>query len=304
MSETELVESGECFIGKTIETRGCSDGAFMGTTHALSAVALFLAVTAFMPATMYQVLGTDDIWIVVLSMMVMAGGALIPDLDNSASTAKSSLGYLGDALSVFFRVSSSFIQTTIRTPRDDSTPNPHRGFYHTPVAAFLIGLLVFLGTRITAPAFTLPVIGAATWGLIVALVVTWLCTHMAFAALAKKLIRSIKNASGAFGELVVFAFSLALTFIIFTQLPEGLDYWWLGVSVGVGVYTHSFGDAFTTAGSPILWPIPRKGKLWYNYRFLKIKAGGVIENSIFVPFFTLVIVVSFLKISGLLGILS
>lgn len=275
----------------------------MGTTHALSAVALFLSATAFLPATMYQLLGSDEIWIVVLSMMVMAGGALIPDLDNTASTAKSSLGVLGDILSVFFRTTSSLIQTTIRFSRDDSTPNPHRGFYHTPPAAFLIGFLVFLGTKMTGHAFTIPLIGSISWGTFVAIVVTWLCTHMAFAALAKKFLRKVKNSAGMFGELVAFALSLGLTVVIFSQLSSKIDYWWVGVSIGVGVYIHSFGDAFTTAGSPIFFPLPRKGKLWYNYRFLKIKAGGVVETSLFVPFFVILSIVAFLKISGAIDLM-
>lgn len=295
---------GSCYVNEQVALRGCSDKAFMGTTHALSAVALFLMAASFFPLQVYSVLGTQNIWVLVLSMGVMAGAALIPDLDNTASTSKSSLGLLGDGLSLFFRGTSAVIQTVARLPRDDDEPNPHRGFYHTVPACLLMGFLVFKGTSITSGDIELPIFGHVTWGTLIAIIVAWLNIHMALAALAKKFVRRMKNQAGIFGELVAFAFSFALTVATFTQLPHDLNYWWLGVSVAVGSFIHIFGDCFTTAGNPILFPIPFKGKLWWNVRFLPIKAGGVIENWVFVPIFGLICVISFLKLSGVFGLFS
>lgn len=275
----------------------------MGGTHALSGLAIFLMIVAFFPAFSLKLLGTDNIWAIILAMAVTAGASLLPDLDNTKSTSKSSLGWLGDGLSLVFRGSSSVIQTVIRLPRDDSTPNPHRGFYHTIPAALLIGGLVYLGTRIGGE-LTLPFIGQVTYGTLFAIVITWLNIHMALAGLAKKLMNKLKNKSGVFGELVAFLFSLSLTFIIFTQLPNDLDFWWLGASVFLGCLIHILGDCFTTAGCPVLFPIPIKGKLWWTIRFTKIKAGGVVENVIFMPVFGIISVVSFLKIVGFFGLFS
>lgn len=273
-----------------------SDKGFMGVTHALSAVALFLAFTAFFPQYVTDVLGTEDIWVILLSLSVSAGAALIPDLDNTTSTSKNSLGYLGDALSFFFRTTSSVIQTLIRLPRDDSSPNPHRGFYHTVPAALILGGLVFLGTRLESGAIDLPLIGTLNHGGMFALVITWLCIHMALAGLARASMKKMKSKAGVFGEAVAFFFSLGITVLIFFQLPTDLDYWWLGVSVAFGCLAHMLGDCFTTAGCPILFPIPIKGKLWWDIRLMKIKAGGVTENYLFTPFFLIVILVSMIKI--------
>lgn len=276
----------------------------MGTTHALSAVAIFLAITAFFPEHVYTALGSHNIWIIVMAMAVTAGASLIPDLDNTASTSKSSLGWLGDILSFFFRNTSAVIQTFIRTPRDDSEPNPHRGFYHTVPACVLLGFLAFVATSISSGAVPLPLIGTVTYGTLMAIIIAWLNTHMALAGLAKSFVKSMKSKAGVFGELVAFIFSLIITLTIFTQIPTNLNFWWLGVSVAAGNFIHIFGDCFTKAGNPILFPIPHKGKLWWNVRFTKIKAGGVVEKFVFVPFFGIICVISFMKISGVFGLLS
>lgn len=292
-----------CYINSKLEEGQSSDCGFMGPTHALSAVAAFLVLVAFFPDKTFSMFGTSNIWALVLAIAVTAGASLVPDLDNTNSTSKSSLGLLGDALSVFFRTSSAFIQTVIRLPRDDSTPNPHRGFYHTILACLILGGLVYLGTTITAE-INLPVLGATTWGMIFAVVIAWLNIHMAMAGLAKASVKRMKNKAGIFGELVAFLFSFGLTAMIFYQLPVDMDFWWLGVSVAFGCFIHNMGDCCTTAGCPILFPLPIKGKLWYTIRFLPIKAGGVIENVVFVPVFSLICVISFLKISGIFGLIG
>lgn len=293
-----------CYVNDKLDERQESDHGFMGTTHALSAVAIFLVITAFFPEHVYKALGTNNIWVIVLSIAVTAGASLIPDLDNTASTSKSSLGYLGEGLSFFFRTTSAVIQTFVRTSRDDDEPNPHRGFYHTVPACLLLGFLAFLATGIKTGAVPVPIIGTVTYGTLFAIIITWLNIHMALAGLAKSFMKSMKSKAGIFGELVAFVFSLALTFTIFTQLPTDLDFRWLGVSVAAGNFIHIFGDCFTKAGNPILFPIPYKGKLWWTVRFTKIKAGGVVEKMVFMPFFGIICVISFMKISGGFGLFS
>ena len=293
-----------CYLNTTLDHSKKSDQGFMGTTHALSAVAIFFSLVAFFPAKFYSVLGANNVWVVILAAAVTAGASLLPDLDNTRSTSKSSLGYLGDALSLLFRSSSAVIQTFVRTSRDSPDPNPHRGFYHTIPAALLLGFLTYLATSIKGGNFSVPFIGVVTYGTLFALIITWLCIHMALAGLAKSFVRKMKSKAGVFGELVPFVFSFALTFTIFTQIPKGIDFWWLGVSVALGCFIHLFGDCFTTAGNPILFPIPYKGKMWWTVRFTKIKSGGILEQYVFIPFFAVMCLVSFLKISGAFGLMG
>jgi len=265
---------------------------FMGFTHSLSAIALFLTFFAFWPDYFERLFGTYDVWVVTLACIVTAGAALINDLDNSVSTAENSLGLLGNILSAIFRGSSVFLQTTIRTKRDDLTPNPHRGAWHTIPAALFLGGMTILGTRIGGST-TLPMIGNIEYGTLVALLITYILVHLSLSSIGKDFMKSIKT-SGPLGELIAFVVSFVVTYSIFVNLPKDLDYWWLGVSVALGMIIHIVGDAFTTAGVPILFPLSAKlkGKFWWNTRFTSIKAGGVVERYLFVPFFGVLIVLS------------
>lgn len=271
----------ECYVNETLERRTCSDRAFMGTTHALSAVAAFLAVIFFAPDFVHQMLGSSSPWVIILSIAVTSGASLVPDLDNTTSTSKNSLGWLGIALSYFFRGSSRFLQTVIRTRRDDPSPNPHRGAWHTIPAAILLGGLTYWGAG-NAQIVTLPVVNEITVGKLIALFITFLMVHMAMSGLAKDFMKKIKK-TALIGETLSFAVSLALTTVIFVNLPAELDYRWLGMSVAFGVFIHILGDTFTTAGTPILFPLSAliKGKFWWTTRFTTMKAGGEIEKFIF-----------------------
>lgn len=266
------------------------DHAFMGTTHALSALAVFFPLVALVPEHLYAALGTTSIFVAILAAINLVGGCLSVDLDNTASTAKSNLGFLGDILSGIYRAVSQFVQMTIRSSRDDATPDPHRGFFHTIPAAVLCGLLVFFLTGIDAE--ITKSFGGITIGTVFALVVSAANIHIALAALLTKETKKFKKSAGGLGELAAAIISVVVVLGLFSQVPNDLNFWWLGLSITVGMLIHSFGDCFTTSGAPVLFPIPRKGKLWYNIRFLPIKAGGFVENSVFKPLFLIVIVVS------------
>lgn len=290
---------GRCGLNAAVEKRRCCDDGFMGYTHVLSSVAVFLVAVAFIPSTMYSLLGTSSAWILILAAINVSGSSLTPDLDNSASTSKSSLGILGDLLSVAFRTSSEFIQLTIRTGRDDATPNPHRGFYHTFLCAGLIGVASWWLCSSNFFQVDIPMVKSSTSGTLFAIVFSWLNLHMALAGLAKSTMKKIKKGDGPFGEIIAFALSLGIVLAVFSSLPAKVDYGWIGVSITAGMMIHMIGDCFTAAGCPVLFPLPRKGKLWFTYRLIGIKTGGVIESTVFTAAFTLAIAIAILKIVGL-----
>lgn len=270
------------------------DNAFMGATHALSAVAVSLLLIAFIPKDMLvNFLNTDSVLAVLLCVFVAVGASLLPDLDNTTSTSINALGVVGKGLSVFFRTTSAFIQTTIRLPRDDSQPNPHRGFYHTIPASAGIGFLAYLATTIGG-SINLPFIGEMKYGNLIALIIIWINIHLSFYGLFKPFMKKIEKKSGILGDAGVFVFSFFIVYTFFSLLPTDLNFWWVGVGIAVGMIIHILGDSCTTAGVPILFPLPYKGKLWWNVRILpvKIKAGGPIENYVMVPFFAVLSIIS------------
>ncbi len=272
-----------------------TDRAFMGATHAVSGLAVLLALVAFVPGFI-EWSGINSFALIALAAFVVAGGALIPDLDNSASSAKSALGIFGHGLSFIFINSSRVIQTVIRTRRDDPDPNPHRGFWHTIPAALLIGFLTLLATQIPGEA-TIPIYGHVSFSWIAALIICALSIHLAFAGLFGSFIRKVRKSS-VVGELAALGIALVATGTIFWFLPKEGNFWWLAVAVTLGVIVHIFGDAFTTAGVPLLFPLSGfiKKKFWWNTRFTPMKAGGVAEKYVMLPIFSLIVVVSLAKI--------
>jgi len=285
-----------CYLNEKIITakkiRSGSDSGLMGKSHATSAVSVFLTVIVFSPAIAHKLLGTTDIWTIVLAAIATAGASLLSDLDNTSSSARNSLGPVGHILSELIRMLSTAVQTMIRTGRDNPEPNPHRGFFHTIPAAALLSFGIYFLTQINGTV-NLPVVGKMVWGDVAGLVIMMCLLHLALSGLAKASLNKFAR-QNPLGEVGVFAVSFFTIILIFSQTPQNAHYEWLAVSVFVGFIIHILGDCLTTAGAPLLFPLPWKGKLWYNFRFAGslIKAGSAIENYIIFPFFLLMIFIS------------
>lgn len=267
-----------------VASRVHNEQGFMGMTHALSACAIVLALIAFAPGFVDNVLGSWHPAFITLLCLVLIGGALMPDLDNTNSSAESSLGFIGSGISAVMRATAPIIQGLLHTKYDKDTDNPHRGFYHTAVSACLVGALGVVLCSMPGMA-----------GKVSALVFAFIGTHVALCTLLKKPLKALGK-SKILGAVIPFLLTLAVIMVLWRLLPGGTPYWKIGVAFGAGWLVHILGDMCTTQGVPVLWPIPIKGKMWYDVRLLKIKAGGVVENVVFTPLFLLIIVVCIIHI--------
>lgn len=282
-----------CYITSSRKDPGCShDLGFMGLTHASSAVALFLLALVLFPQEALLSLVTGSVAVLALSSLNVVGGAMLNDLDNTTSTAENSLSLLGSLLSAIFRTTSVIVQSSLRSQRDGTEVNPHRGFYHTIPGALLVGGLCYLATTLDLFAVTVPILGTLSSGAFMGILITWMNAHIALTILARGSMKKLKKSGDGLGEVAAAILSLALVVALFSQVPPGVSFRWLGISIAAGMIIHTLGDCFTTAGSPILFPIPVRGKLWWTVRFLKIKAGGVVEQWVFLPAFLLIIIVA------------
>lgn len=284
-------------LSKRFSTISKNEDGFMGYTHALSALAVLLMCVAFIPNFLTSIVGNDNVWVVIMFILAGIGASMIPDLDNTTSRAKSDLGFFGIVLSGVFRVTSTTIQTLIRTKRDDADPNPHRGFWHTIPAAILLGGLAFLATLIEAE-ITVPLFGTMSWGTLIAMLIVAVLTNLTLSTLFKEFMDKLRK-SEIVGELIAAFVSLAISATLFYNIPKDENFWWLGVAVAMGMAIHILGDCFTTAGAPILFPFAAfiKGKFWWTTRFTKIKAGGPAEKMLFVPLFAILACVAIVKIA-------
>lgn len=268
----------------------------MGITHAISAVAVVMLLAAFLPSVWSRIDGgSGGLAFLALFCLVTAGGALMPDLDNTASSAQSALGFVGEAISIVFRATSPLIQSLVRTGKDNDDAGGHRGFYHTAVAALLFGLLF---VWLCGPFGPLP-------GRYVALGLAFVSAHIALSVLAKPVMYAVRRAGGLLGFLMPTLLSIGVVYFLWVLCSSSMDYAVMGVGFGLGWFIHEVGDCFTKQGCPILWPVPIKGKMWWDVRFAKLQTGWVGADGrpnpaeyIFCAVFLLIAVLSAFAIVG------
>lgn len=199
----------------------------MGTSHAASGAAVWLALTATsLPATgIYEL----DAGTVLLGVGVAAGAALLPDADHHNATIAHSVPVAG-------RIAAGAV---------GALSGGHRKGMHSilAVAAVIVGM-IYLGRLIWQPeGWPMSIhLGAA--------IAAGAC--VTFAVKVLKLVRSWPAAwvTGA-----VFGLGVGLL------SPDQTA--WLPWCIGAGYLTHLLGDMLTSGGVPLLWPIPAKPpKAW------------------------------------------
>lgn len=274
-----------------------SDAGLMGPTHALSAVAFALLVTWLASDFMFDtVLQSRDFIVFISAIIIIIGSALMPDLDAVKSTSINVLGFIGAGLSTAMRGFSSIVQGLIKGPYDKSS-DPHRGFWHTLVSAFLVGGLFAGLTSINVEVFTFRD-NSITVATLIVLLILYISIKLALASLFKSFYNKNKNSTGKLG-MTIGAF--AVSAILVVLLPSNIDYTWVGGAVTFGWIAHLLGDMMTVSGVPILFPLKIKGKRWWDIRLpLGIKAGGFIETAVLIPMFSIVIIISLWNIIPLL----
>lgn len=274
-------------IQEHIIREAASDDAFMGRTHALSATALILSCFAFIhgAASWLPKDRASALAFLAFITLIAAGGALLPDLDNTKSTALTQLGVAGEIISLIMRATAPLIKGAIHTKYDNNLDNPHRSFYHTTIAAILCGGLTAL---LCSPLISWNLGFYTITGRENAIFLAFVSIDLALSSIVGAIWANKKPAIVAVSLLCSFAIAFGLTLV----LPKNVPYTIVGLMLGIGWFIHCLGDCFTTAGTPLFWPIPIKGKMWYNIRFLPIKAGGVIENFFFMPLFIIITIIA------------
>lgn len=276
-----------------IKKRIKSDKGLMGPTHALSAVAFALLFTWLASDFMFEkILGSSNIAVFISAMVIIVGASLMPDLDATNSTSINVLGVVGTVLSKAMRGFSGIIQNIIKGPYDKSS-DPHRGFWHTLVSAFLIGALFSALTSINIELFSIKdtPITIATF---IVMFLLYISIQLSLVSLFKPLYDKKKNKIGKLGTAVG---AIVISFILVYSLPSNINYYWVGGAVAFGWIAHLLGDMMTVSGVPILFPLKFKGKRWWDFRLpLGIKAGGFIEKTILIPIFSIIILISLYNI--------
>lgn len=221
----------------------------MGTSHAISGAAAWVAVTATaVPALGLYPLAPSA---VVLGAVVAAGAALLPDADHHNATIAHSVPVAGKV-----------VAGTV-----GALTGGHRHGMHS--------LLAVIG--IVAAGFGLSYLTWTPQGWDHALQVGSAAAVMACTTFATKVLKLVKSWPLAWltGLLVAGA----------VLLWAPTEFAWLPVCLGVGFLTHLIGDALTIEGVPFLWPLkpraprviqvtPLLNKLWHANGYFAVPILG------------------------------
>jgi membrane-bound metal-dependent hydrolase YbcI (DUF457 family) len=212
-----------------LSRRSLHDGSVMGFTHATSGTAVWLAVTAALPAFGTGILPLTPAG-VLAGAMLCSGAALLPDADHRSATIAHSVPVLGSLV----------------TDAIGDASGGHRHGAHTLLAAAVV---TAAAVAIGRWEIVVPVLGQTAIGPAIATVAL-----IAFAAKARDLVQHWRTAwaLGLLAALVVFVFAADSSI-------------WFPLAIGLGYVAHLVGDALTVGGIPSpLWPIQIKPPAWWR----------------------------------------
>jgi membrane-bound metal-dependent hydrolase YbcI (DUF457 family) len=257
----------------------------MGPSHALSGAAVWLAGSWALNFTDVYHQGPLEI---AVGTAVCAGAALLPDLDMSGKVTSGEGG--ATIAQAFGRVSlfvaevlekfCTFVYFMTRMRDDPRRENGHRTLTHTLPFAIAVGWATMLactaGGKWTVMGILFVMVGLALRGLFH----TW----------ARKR-----------GWILITLVSAAATYGAYVNLPPERGYPMLGVAVGVGCLVHLLGDVITSAGVPIVWPIPTGRRMWRMIgvpNALAVRVGGKVETIVLRGLFTIIALAATVGIVG------
>jgi membrane-bound metal-dependent hydrolase YbcI (DUF457 family) len=257
----------------------------MGPSHALSGAAVWLAGSwAIDRFAGYE----QSPLAVAVGTAVCAGGALLPDLDLSGkvtanrggATVARTFGVFSLFLAEVVEKISLGVYHATKMRKDPDRQNGHRTLTHTLPFTALVGW----GTTAACTRFG-----------------KWAVISILFLMIGLALRGLFERWAERAGWVVVTMVSAAAAYGTYLALPGDRGYPMLGLAVGVGCIVHLLGDIITSAGVPILWPLPMGRRRWRMISVpdaLALRVGGKVEVVVLRGTFT---VVSLLAAAGLVG---
>lgn len=257
----------------------------MGPSHALSGAAVWLAGSwALDHFAGYE----QSPLAIAVGTAVCAGGALFPDLDLSGKVTRNKGGA---TVARTFGVVSLFVAEVMekislgvyhatKLSKDPDRENGHRTLTHTLPFTVLVGW----GTTALCAAYG-----------------KWAVIGILFFMIGLALRGLFDEWAERAGWVLVTLVSFAAAYFTFLTLPGDRGYPLLGLAVGVGCFVHIMGDIITSAGVPLLWPIPTGRRMWRMIGIpnsIAVEVGGKVEVIVLRSAFT---VVSVLSAAGLVA---
>jgi membrane-bound metal-dependent hydrolase YbcI (DUF457 family) len=251
----------------------------MGPSHALSGASAWLASCWALD----RLAGYEQSPLAVaVGTAVCAGSALLPDLDLSGrvtanrggATVARTFGVFSLFLAEVIEKVSLVVYHATKLRKDPDRTNGHRTLTHT------LPFTVLVGWGTTA--------ACARYG-------RWAVIGILFFTIGLALRGLFEEWAQRVGWAVVTLVATAAAFGTYVALPPGRGYPMLGFAVGVGCLVHLLGDIVTSAGIPILWPVPVGRRAWRMIGVpdgLAVRVGGTVEVIVLRGAFTIVALLS------------
>lgn len=256
---------------------------WMGKTHALLSVML-LCICMLIPINVFK----ETIWVLkdnilffIVGIVVLVGGALLPDLDNCSSSAGSTLGFMGSICTIFMQSTSSIIWTLLHGKHERMPMTPHRYFWHTLVASIGLILLFWFGIPVgditifgSIKEETLSVFLQNNMALLFFIIIIFMAVLCGSDMIMYRLVKWFK-----LPKMLSYIFPVLVLIYVFIIDMTHLRI--LGICIGFGYLFHCLEDYFADHGVPLLWPIPIKGHMWHKCKFIvTVETGGLINTII------------------------
>lgn len=285
---------------------------FAGITHMLIATVLFQIIW-ILPifSSQTSMIKEKGIVAVVLFWGIVLGASLMPDLDNTQSTAGYQLGLLGKVMSMFMMMTSGMIYSLFRTKKDHCK-SQHRMFWHTPFIC-IIGfvIVIFFTPKSDSTVFgcvqdivsnkSFKIDGMNFSGFSVILLLFILCVasfHLFLNTVCYKLGKIFARDFFSIAKMVLTI--ACAVYLGFTMPIEYIKFMSYGVCIGN--LFHNIGDLFSLGSIPLLFPIPIKGEIWHKPYFpFQLETGGM-ANQILNFALGIIIIILFLVMKGIFHI--
>jgi hypothetical protein len=258
---------------------------FMGKTHALLSIMLF-CICMLIPVDFFQTtigIMKNETLFFIAGIVVLVGGALLPDLDNAQSAAGATLGPLGSICTTFMQSTSSICWTFLHGKGDKMPPTQHRYLWHTFIIGAGIFCLFFFGMPKGEDTIIASIKVAEdflTWlqgnaVIVFFVILLFMAILVGSNMLFSKIISVFKI---RFLKLINYIFPVLMLVYLFFLDMDHLRI--LGMCLGMGYIFHPIEDCFADHGVPILWPIPIKNQLWKRIKTPLTIETGSLANTI------------------------
>lgn len=255
---------------------------FMGKTHALLSIMLF-CLCMLIPVDFFQTtigIMKQEILFFIGGIVVLVGGALLPDLDNAQSAAGSTLGPLGSICTTFMQTTSSITWNLLHGKGDKMPPTQHRYLWHTLLIGSGIFCLFYFGMPKGEATILASIKEADNFGtwlqgnsiIIFFIIVIFMAILVGSDMIFSKIIKVFHI---RYLKLLNYIFPVLMLVYLFVLDMDHLRI--LGMCLGMGYIFHPIEDCFADEGVPILFPIPiAKNRLWKRLKTpLTVKTGSL-----------------------------